>query len=225
MSVSHVVASHPRRRWEAIVGEFSFPDGADFAIVEDRLRRLASRWGLRTCDGDDCAQEALLALLARHRDWSPDDPRTWLWLRRVLRHKVMDVYRRAHRQRGVPLDESAPTSATAARAPDSQDADPGPAEMRKLSELDAALSELGEENRDILVMHAGRGLTFAEIADMLGLTAERVEWRYWRALRHVRSHLGALLFHPLMDDMVGGGSGTWRFRKETQATGGGQGMR
>ena len=201
------------------MGEFSFPDGADFAFVEDRLRRLASRWGLRTCDGDDCAQEALLALLARHRDWAPDDQGTWLWLRRVLRHKVMDVYRRAHRQRGVPLDESAPTSATAARAPDSQDADPGPAEMRKLSELDAALSELGEENRDILLMHGGKELTFPEIADMLRLTAERVEWRYWRALRHVRSHLGALLFHPLMDDIVGadrarGDSGRKRRRPE-----------
>lgn len=185
------------------MGELSFADGADFAMVQYRLGHLASWWGLQECDCEDCTQEALLALLSQHPDWRTDNLRTWLWLRRVLRHKATDAYRRAFRHGDVHFDEQVQTSGTGAPTSDRHVADLNPAALRKLAVIDGALSELTEENRNILVMHAGRGMTFAEIGEMLGLTAGRAEWRYRRALRQVRCLLAAMQPHPPMDDIGG----------------------
>ncbi len=36
---THVTALHPRGRWEAMVGQLSFSDGADFACLQTWLMR------------------------------------------------------------------------------------------------------------------------------------------------------------------------------------------
>ncbi len=59
--------------------------------------------------------------------------------------------------------------------------------------LHAALDRLPESQRVVLQLHRFEGLTFAEIAEVLGTTAGAVRVRAFRAYERLRAELGPLL--------------------------------
>ena len=52
--------------------------------------------------------------------------------------------------------------------------------------LRAALDSLPPKDREILSMRAFDGLSFKETADVLGITQNAANVRYWRALEHLK---------------------------------------
>ncbi len=67
--------------------------GDRVALPDARLKRLAARRGVCAWDWEDCVQEAWLALLLEHPDWTLDEPRSWAFLRCVAHNKAVDVRR------------------------------------------------------------------------------------------------------------------------------------
>lgn len=72
------------------------------------------------------------------------------------------------------------------------------ADSRAISgELEAVVAEaialLSEPQREVFMMNRQRGLTYSEIADLLGISVKSVEARMGRALKQLREHLAPWL--------------------------------
>lgn len=55
--------------------------------------------------------------------------------------------------------------------------------------LKAALSQLDEKARQIVILHAVSGMTFREIAQVIESNLATVQWRYYRALKILAKYL------------------------------------
>jgi len=201
---THIADSQPQSRWKAIMWQHSFSDGADFALLGARLKRLTARYGVPVGEREDCVQETWLALFLEHPDWATDEPRCWAWLRRVAHNKALDVHRRARRHSLVSLDERASILGDdSSHLTDSQDTNPAPSSRPVTATIEKVLNEVTEVNRIIFIQHSQEGLEYATIGECLGLTRKQAKERYNRVLQKVRSRLGALSTHAFM----GGGTG------------------
>ena len=72
---------------------------------------------------------------------------------------------------------------------------------RELREAAAAVSPmrlLPEHYREVITWHQHDGLSFAEIGERLGRTAEAARLLWWRALQHLRRVIRAIARHPGM---------------------------
>ena len=92
----------------------------------------------------------------------------------VARRRFADEARRAARARTMPLDERL---ATIEHGPGVADA------------IAAALAALPRDRRDVVAAKLVRGLSFAEIADGLGITEAACKMRFARGVHAVRDHL------------------------------------
>ena len=61
------------------------------------------------------------------------------------------------------------------------------------SAIERALAELPPRARTVLTLHRQAGLSFAEIADLLGISSRTVETHLARAIRTLRRSLGSFL--------------------------------
>ena len=186
--------------WEAGVTEDdatlirrSLADGEQFARVYDRhaatLHRYAARRLGAEAAEDVVAETFLAAFRVRHRyDLARPDAMPWLFgilTREVSRRRRTE--RNHYRllaatppdlpQAGPADDVAAAVTAYAARAP-----------------LARALAALKPADRDVLLLVAWADLTYAEVADALGVPVGTVRSRLNRARRIVR---GALADLPL----------------------------
>jgi len=120
------------------------------------------------------------------------------WLFTVARNAAMDHFRRESSRRAVACSEgdAAPDEDGSARA--ALDAvaasEPGPAEAleNKLlgEKLARALEKLSEDQREVFYLRHYSGLSFREIAGMLGLPIGTVLARMSRAAALLRKELG-----------------------------------
>jgi RNA polymerase sigma-70 factor (ECF subfamily) len=116
------------------------------------------------------------------RAWSRFDPRRAserTWLLAIARNLLIDHHRRDRSSRTEPLHERhAPSVA-------------GPEERVTGSpDLSAALSKLGERDREVIALRFGADLSGPEIAHLLGLSLASVQQTASRALRKLRGLLG-----------------------------------
>ncbi len=179
-------------------------------VLAARLNRLARRCRAPACDCDDCVQDAFLALLKAHPDWMMDDPRTVAWLAGVVRNKALDLHRLSQRRTITLLDEPAsipsadPSQAIEEDKPDSH-------RRRVVLDLQQLLNDPPADNREILIRRVQLKLSYREIGEPLGLTANQVKSRYNRAVKTLRHSLesesNGLNQHDCMDDITGGGIG------------------
>lgn len=122
---------------------------------------------------DDVVQEALLQLAKQST--LPDDPPAWLF--RTVRNGALTARRRAERRRRHE------TSAGSARR--------GWFESRPEAQLDAAaaaaaLAALPDEVREVVVAHLWGGLTFEQIATIVGTSSSTAHRRYEQGLQTLR---------------------------------------
>jgi RNA polymerase sigma-70 factor (ECF subfamily) len=107
------------------------------------------------------------------------------WLRQILRHNLANERRRHMRmdlrstRREVPLAKAA-----AMRQPDDAGSEAESPDMRALGEelhevLEDALRRLPEHYRQVLRLHAQEELTFGQVAEQLGCSAEAAR-KLWR---------------------------------------------
>ena len=151
--------------------------GPVFDCFVGRLTRLAMRHHVPASECDDCVQDALLAWLTQHGDWSPSDPRLRRWLLAVVMNHTRLYHRRLRRRRTGTVDDLDSVGAYD-RPPDPDwEGDPHGRDPGLLAIARDALRRLDDLNHQIILRRTERGLTYREIADELGLSAEQVRFR------------------------------------------------
>ena len=137
------------------------------------LEFYARQW----CDSpEDVVQEAIVLLAAEPQ--APRDVAAWLY--RVVRARAINAARSARRRKRY--EAAAALSETGWFAPTAEDAiDAG--------EAAAALAQLPEEEREVVIAHVWGQLTFQQIAELMGSSDSTAHRRYVSALAALRQKL------------------------------------
>jgi RNA polymerase sigma-70 factor, ECF subfamily len=153
-------------------------------------------------DASDVVQSVLLDASRRLADYLRNPVLPFqLWLRQIARDRLNDVHRRHRVAARRSIDRERPIAANefldrssldlAAQLRDQGATPAAEAIRRELAErFHAALLELGEDDREILLLRHFEHLTNGETARALGLTEPAAGMRYLRALRRLRAVLG-----------------------------------
>ena len=136
------------------------------------LALYASQW---TVDAEDCVQEALLELA--RLPCVPESPVAWLY--RVVKHRAMNRARGERRRR--IREKTAWQQRLADR--------PTPTDLGERIDLAEALAGLGDEDRELVLLRVEAGLSFAEIAEVVGSSSSTVHRQYTAALQTLRCRL------------------------------------
>lgn len=148
----------------------------------DDLRRFIAR-RTRAADAGDLAQEVYVRLLRFARTDLIRNPEAYLYrVASNLLHEY-EINRRADEAGLRRWGEEQATEAQFA-----MDAS-GP-EVGAAAEVRAALDELPEHHRAVLVLHRHEGLTYDEIGARLGISPSTVKKYLRLGLRHCRERLG-----------------------------------
>ncbi len=156
-----------------------------------RYRPPAFRFALQLTgnreDAHDVAQEAILRFVDTLDRFDADRP-VQPWLFRIVRNKAYDLGRRQKVRRAESLDEllerGMPTPVGAVPSPGAR------LEQRELRrDVWAALQQLSEQQREILVLREYQDLAYGEIAEVLGVPTGTVMSRLHRARKALRERL------------------------------------
>ena len=152
-------------------------------------------------DASDVVQDVLLEASRRLKDYlrQPSMP-FHLWLRHLARDHVIDAYRRHRLAQRRSLDRERPmmmaglndrSSVELAGQLLDRELTPAAAAMRQelKRRLEAALTTLSEDDRDIILMKHYEQLSNQEIAAFLGLSEAAASMRYLRAIRRLKASL------------------------------------
>lgn len=126
---------------------------------------------------DDLSQEVFLRVLRfRHSYRATASFRTWLY--RIAYNACMDYRRSQRAAREVPID-ALPEQGTVDE----------PSDHLRVAAVQRALCALPAPDRTVLVLSRFDGMTYAEIAAIMGSTPGAIRVRAHRALRALRSQL------------------------------------
>lgn len=184
-------------------------DRRAFRALFDRHGRDAYQLARRIVggheDAEDVVQEALLKAY-RNLDRFRGGSKFSTWLYRIVYNEAIDRVRRGGRRRAVDYDDGVARDDAADGADDLLPArlDDDPEAVRRRKELagqmEAALSQLSEPHRAILVLREVQGLTYEEIAEVAGCPKGTVMSR----LHHARKHMQELLLPYRRDGVAVG---------------------
>ena len=160
------------------------------AREQPRLRNFIRRRVADPRDAEDILQDVFYELVAAYRLMQPVE-QVGAWLFRVARNRIIDLFRKRQRE------ASAPDSGEMLRWEDllpSPDAGPDALFARGvlMDELDAALDELPEEQREVFIAHEIEGRSFKELAAETGLSVNTLLSRKHYAVLHLRRRLQAI---------------------------------
>lgn len=151
---------------------------AAIAAEIPRLRRYARALIGDAAAADDLVQECLVRALANQSQWREEaSPRKWLFA--ILHNVHIDEARRRTRRPAQVQLEAAETESQPA------DGQAGAA----MFEIEDALAELPEEQRQALLLVALEGLSYAEVAEVLGVPIGTVMSRIARGRERLREAL------------------------------------
>lgn len=161
-----------------------------------RLRQFIRKRVSDDGDAEDIFQEVFYELVDAYRLLKPVE-QVGAWLFRVARNRIVDLFRR--KRPAVLGNDVMPSleDGEAQRWEDllpSPDAGPDAAYARSvlLDELDAALDDLPEEQRDVFVAHEIEGRSFKELSEATGVGVNTLLSRKRYAVRHLRQRLQSI---------------------------------
>ena len=168
------------------------------AIAQEhpRLRNFIRRRVPDREDAEDILQDVFSELVEAYRLMKPVEQVT-AWLFRVARNRITDLFRKKNRE----ALRSDPTAMAEDREVlqleellPSPDAGPEALYARNvlLEELEAALEELPEEQREVFIAHELMGLSFKEIAAESGVNVNTLLSRKHYAVLYLRERLQAI---------------------------------
>ena len=168
------------------------------ATYGDRAYRLALRLAGNREDAEEALQDAFWNVI-RKIDTFRSDSALGSWIYRIVANAAYQKRRRgAHQRDSIPLDDVLPWFDE-----DGHHAEPiddwstrveDPAIQREVQDaLTAALDELPDHYRAVIVMHDVEGLSLAEVAESLGITVATVKSRAHRARLLLRKRLGTFM--------------------------------
>jgi RNA polymerase sigma factor (sigma-70 family) len=164
---------------------------------QSRLRNFIRRRVPDPADAEDIVQEVFYELVEANRLLMPIEHVTG-WLFRVARNRITDLFRKkkpelfsdsamARRDRDADADDQ-PRLEDLLPSPDA-----GPealyARSVLLDELELALDELPEEQREVFVSHEIEGRSFKEMAAESGVSVNTLLSRKRYAMLHLRERL------------------------------------
>ena len=156
-------------------------EGQEAAFVElydrfaDRLYAVAITVTGSEADAEDAVHDTFLAVWQSRRALSRvDNLATYLFA--SLRRAAVRVVKRRQRLRRAAHDSARPASGFVV-SPETND------------ELDSAVRKLPDAQREVIALKIDGGLTFAEIAAVLGISANTAASRYRLGLERIREAL------------------------------------
>ena len=162
---------------------------------QSRLRSFIRRRVPDPRDAEDILQDVLYKLVEANRLLMPIDHVTG-WLFRVARNRITDMFRKkkpeSFSDRAVP-DEEGELLRLEDLLP-SPDAGPAALYARRvlLDELELALDELPDEQREVFMAHELEGRSFKEIAADTGVSLNTLISRKRYAVLHLRARLKSI---------------------------------
>jgi RNA polymerase sigma factor (sigma-70 family) len=156
------------------------------------IRRRVSDQG----DAEDILQDVFYELVEAYRVMQPEHVTAWLF--QVARNRIIDLFRKKKQEaERNGLAERVEQDGELLRLEDllpSPDAGPDGAFARSvlLEEMDAALDELPEEQREVFIGHELMGYSFKELAEQTGLSVNTLLSRKHYAVLHLRERLRAI---------------------------------
>lgn len=163
---------------------------------EPRLRNFIRRRVADQSEAEDILQEVFYELVEAYRMMKPVEQVT-AWLFRVARNRIIDLFRRKSRE-GVRADSAGLSEEGEVLLWEellpSPDAGPEAAYARSLllEQLDDALDELPEEQREVFIAHELMGYSFKEISERSGVSVNTLLSRKHYAVLHLRDRLRAV---------------------------------
>jgi RNA polymerase sigma factor (sigma-70 family) len=160
---------------------------------ESRLRNFIRRWVADSADAEDILQDVFYELVEAYRLLKPVDLVS-AWLFRVARNRIIDRFRK-RKPEGLISDAMAITEDGEELALEdllpSPEAGPEAAYARTVlfEEVEAALHELPEEQRDVFIAHELEGRSFKELAAETGVSVNTLLSRKRYAVLHLRQRL------------------------------------
>jgi RNA polymerase sigma factor (sigma-70 family) len=180
--------------WMAIEQDQRISEAVE--LEQARLRNFIRKRVADESDAEDILQDVFYELVEAYRMMKPLQ-QVSAWLFRVARNRITDLFRKkrpealsndraaaAEDGEVLPLEDLLP----------SPDAGPDAVYARNVlsEELDAALDELPEEQREIFIAHELDGYTFKELAAATGLSVNTLLSRKHYAVIHLRERLQAI---------------------------------
>ena len=144
-------------------------------VLRAAARQNAARMGLVSAETEDIVQETLLAIHLKRQTWQTDRP-IGPWIRAILRHKIIDVFRR--RRIEEPIEDWA-------------DRLPSPEERPGIesTEVTRHLRLLPDKQQMIVRAIALEGASIAEAAQRANMTEGAVRVALHRGLANLAAKL------------------------------------
>lgn len=172
---------------EAILALVSRGDEAALGVLYDRFGGPAYRLALRIVRdpalAEDAVQDAFLAAWRTAASFRPDRAKASTWLLTLVHRRAVDLVRREERRRAAPIAEGFDPA-----GPERTDDEAASREERR--RVQAALAQLGPEQRESLELAYYAGLSQSEIAERLGVPLGTVKSRMFAGLGRLRDLLG-----------------------------------
>lgn len=156
----------------------------------DRLYRLAWRLAGSKAEAEDLFQELLLKVYGKLDELAGiEQPAPWLC--RVMYNLFIDEKRRFTRRRMRTVEEDQLGSEGMASLAGSDDPVANNERIERIQSLDAALAQLSDEHRIVVLLHDTEGYKLNEIQDLTGTPVGTIKSRLHRARARLREILSA----------------------------------
>ena len=161
-----------------------------------RLRQFIRKRVPDESDAEDIFQDVFYELVAAYRFMRPVE-QAGAWLFRVARNRIIDLFRRKRPavlgNDSLPLAEDGEARQWEELLP-SDDAGPEALYARSilLEELDAALDDLPQEQRDVFIAHEIQGTSFKEMSEATGVSVNTLLSRKRYAVLQLQRRLQAI---------------------------------
>src|SRR6202171_4195962 len=163
---------------------------------QNRLRNFIRKRVADSSEAEDILQDVFYELVEASRMMKPVE-QVSAWLFRVAGNKIIDFFRNKRPEASIDEPLAAAEDGESLTLEDllpSSDDGPEAAYARSvlLEELEEALEELPEEQREIFVAHELEGYSFKEIAARTGVGVNTLLSRKHYAVIHLRERLQAI---------------------------------
>jgi RNA polymerase sigma factor (sigma-70 family) len=163
---------------------------------QGRLRNFIRRRVADEAEAEDILQDVFYELIEAYRLMKPIE-QVGAWLYRVARNRIIDGFRKKKPEPFSPEknpDAEDGDSLSLEELLPSPEAGPEAAYARSilLEELDAALDELPNEQREVFLAHEFEGISFKEISAETGVSVNTLLSRKHHAVLHLRRRLQSI---------------------------------
>jgi len=170
-------------------------------LYDDQVSRVYGFFGYRVRSREEAEDLTQLTFERALRAWERFDPnrasaRTWLLA--IANNLLVDHYRSDRSARNEPIPEDGRAE------PRLSQVEPLEHDLGLSPELEAALGQLGDRERELIALRYGGDMNGPEIAELTGLSVANVQQILSRSLRKLRAELEGPVEAEPARNVVGG---------------------